>query len=109
MKTNAPQVYSLTHPELDWLDAQTDTLPGDWSLEVVRDPAEFSAVLLPAGGDRFAASYLIDRQGEGYRLMACRWDVLELAGVFPTLADAVTAVAEAARAAARAGPFTKLQ
>jgi len=109
MKTNVPQIYGLTNPELDWLDAQTGTLPGDWSLEVVRDPAEFSAVLLPAGGDLFAASYLIDRQAEGYRLMACRWDALELAGVFPTLADAVAAVAEAARTASRAGPFTKLQ
>lgn len=107
--TALPEPRSLTQAELAWLEEQAQALPGDWSLDVVRDPAELSAVLLPGDGDRFAATFLLDRVAGGYRLLACRWDETPPGDVFPTLADAMAQVANAAQRAAGSAPSTRLQ
>jgi hypothetical protein len=96
---------SLTLAELAWLKDQTHALPGKWSLEIISDPAELSAALLPNQGDSFAATYLMDRAAEGYRISACRWDELCPVGVFATLADGLAHVARVAASAS----FLRLQ
>ena len=100
MSAAAPQIESLSLAELAWLKTQIRALPGGWRLDIVRDPAELSAVLLPEDGDRFAATFLIDRVAAGYRLTACHWDEVRPAGVFPTLAALLTVVAAASASAA---------
>jgi hypothetical protein len=108
MTERVPEIYSLTGDELAWVDQEIRTLPGGWNVEVIRDPGEFSVVLLPADGDRFAATFLIHRVREGYRLMASSWDELSAVGVFPGLTDAFAHVAAAAATAARLAPFPNL-
>lgn len=98
-----PQVWSLTRAELAWAENQLRAVPGQWSLDVVRDPAELSAVLQPQEGDRFAPTFLLDRLLTGYRLVPCRWDEVEPATVFVTLAEALEHVASVAFAAEQAG------
>ena len=88
----------LTEAELAWLAEQVGALPGDWTLERVAEPGDVSAVLLPAGGDDFAPTFLVDRVAEGVRVMAVRWDVMSPAGVFPSLAAALEPVMAAVRA-----------
>lgn len=109
MATLSPQTQGLSAADLAWLDERLRTLPGAWSLDVVRDPAELSAVLQPADGDRFAATFLLERASGGYRLQSCRWDEMTVVAVFPALADAVAHVAAAAVAADRLAPFPHLQ
>ena len=100
---------SLTEAELAWLAEHIRLLPGDWTLEPVAEPAELSAILLPAEGDRFAATFLVDRVEDGIRVMACRWDVMHAVGVFPMLEAAWASIATAATSAAQTAPFPNLQ
>jgi hypothetical protein len=93
---------SLTQAEIRWIADQIPAWPGGWTLEIVADPMELSAVLLPEGGDRCAATFLIDRVESGIRVMACRWDALNPVGVFPSLDAALAVIAQAA-------PLPKLQ
>jgi hypothetical protein len=106
MVTPAPR---LTTADLAWLREQLRALPGGWVVEAVEEPDDLSAVLLPTDGDRFAATFLIDRRTDGYRVMACRWDAMTLIGVFPTLAASLAPVAASAMAASQAAPFPNLQ
>jgi hypothetical protein len=100
---------SLTQAELAWLTTQTRHLPGGWTLETVAEPADLSAILLPEGGDRFAATFLIDRVPAGLRVMACRWDAMTPVGIYQTLDAAWAPITAAASAAAQTAPFPKLQ
>jgi hypothetical protein len=102
-------VSSLTLAELAWLAAQIRPWPGGWTLETVAEPGELSAILLPAEGDRFAATFLVDRVESGIRVMACRWDIMDKVGVFPTLDAALAPIAAASASAAQAAPFPNLQ
>ena len=100
---------SLTPAELVWLANRIGALPGGWSLETIETPCDRYAILLPAEGDRFAASFLIDRVPAGYRVSACRWDGMQPAGLFQSLAECLAPVMEAAQAGAKAAPFPNLQ
>ncbi len=76
-------------------DALSDVAP-DWSvdLEGVCEH-EASLVLLPEGGDdAMGPSFVIRRETFGFRLDQLHWDKIQELGIYPALADAVTAVQE---------------
>ena len=74
-------------------DALSDIAP-DWCAELDGICAELATiVIVPEDGeDASGPSFVVSREGFGFRLDLVHWDDMRDIGVFSTLADVITAV-----------------
>jgi hypothetical protein len=86
----------LTETEIMLARAACTNLSGAWSAATELDYAgRIALILIPAGDDDQAPSFHLAIEDGAIALGACRWDRFTALGRFPSVTDAMDAVARA--------------